>query len=196
LRSNNTTNLEACMIQYNDELKSKLLSIVQNKSVIIKNVTLASGKKSNYYVDGKQTTLSSDGIVIIAKLFADLLTDVQAVGGPTMGADPFVGALLYECHNRNIPMAGFIVRKEIKQHGTMKMIEGPVAPGTEVAVIEDVITTGGSVLKAIEILQENNCTVKKVLALLDREQGGQELFEEKGIPYYPILTKSDLTLPA
>jgi orotate phosphoribosyltransferase len=180
---------------YDRNLKNELLRIVQKESVIIKQVTLASGKTSNYYVDGKMTTLNRDGIVLIAKLFAPLLKDVQAAGGPTMGADPFIGALLYECRLQDIPMAGFIARKEVKGHGTMKMIEGPLLKGMDVAVIEDVITTGGSVLKSIAAIEEYGCKVKKVLSLLDREEGGTEMFRSKGYPFYPIFKKSELTLP-
>ena len=183
------------MSVYDATLKSELLKIVQKESVIIKKVTLSSGKASNYYVDGKMTTLNRDGICLIARLFAPLLKDVEAVGGPTMGADPFIGAILYECRIQNIPISGFIVRKEVKGHGTMKMVEGPVEKGMDVAVIEDVITTGGSVIKAIKAIEEYGCKVKKVLALLDREEGGGEFFKNNGYPFFPIFKKSELTLP-
>ncbi|HRZ87244.1 MAG TPA: orotate phosphoribosyltransferase [bacterium] len=180
---------------YDPKIKNELLAILQKESVIHKKVTLSSGKTSNYYVDGKMTTLNRDGIYLIAKLFAPLMKDVQAVGGPTMGADPFIGAILYECKLQNIPTVGFIVRKDVKAHGTMKMVEGPLVKGMEVAVVEDVITTGGSVLKAITAIEEYGCKVKKVLSLLDREESGSDTFAAKGYPFYPVFKKGELILP-
>ncbi len=178
-----------------EDLKQQLLKILQKKSVIVGPVRLASGKMSSFYIDGKMTSLDRDGVVLAAKLFFEQLGDVDAVGGPTMGADPFLGALLYEAHARQRPLKAFIVRKDVKAHGTMKTIEGPLAKGDSVALIEDVITTGGSVLKAAEAVKQAGCHVAKILCLLDRNEGAREAFAAAGIAYQAIFGKDDLVLP-
>jgi orotate phosphoribosyltransferase len=177
------------------DTKKQLLGILQKASVIVGNVTLASGKTSSFYIDGKMTSLSRDGVVLAAKLFFERLGDAVAVGGPTMGADPFLGAILYEAHAQNKPLKAFIVRKDVKGHGTMKKIEGPVQKGDRVVLIEDVITTGGSVLTAARAVQEAGCTVTKVICLLDRNEGAKEAFTQAGIAYESIFTTDDLDLP-
>ena len=96
------------------------------------------------------TSLSAGGAHLAARLWLPLVRDVQAVGGLTMGADPFIGAILFACAEENIPMAGFIVRKEAKGHGMQKQVEGPLKPGSRVAIVEDVVTSGASAWKAIE----------------------------------------------
>ena len=179
-----------------NDIKKQLLAILQKKSVILGPVRLASGKTSSFYVDGKMTSLDRDGVVLAAKIFFAHLGDAQAVGGPTLGADPFLGAILYEAHLQNKPLKAFLVRKDVKAHGTMKMIEGPLAKGDKAALIEDVITTGGSVLKAAEAVRQAGCEVTKILCLLDRNEGAREAFAAAGIPYFSIFTKEDLILPA
>lgn len=181
-------------MHYNKNLKEKLLKILKEKSVIHKGVTLASGRKSSYYIDAKMTSLSSSGVTLSAKLFYSQLNDVDAVGGPTLGADPFLGAILYECWMRKKPINAFIVRKEPKKHGTQKLIEGQLMSGVRTAVIEDVITTGSSVYQAIKTIEEAGAEVIKVLTLVDREEGGREFLEEKGYPVYPVFRKSELGL--
>ncbi len=179
----------------NEQIKQELLAILQKKSVILGQIRLASGKMSSFYIDGKMTSLDRDGVVLAAKIFLANLGDVDAVGGPTMGADPFLGALLYEAHLQQRPLKAFIVRKDVKSHGTMKMIEGPLAKGDRVTLIEDVITTGGSVLKAAEAVKQAGCTVTRILCLLDRKEGAREAFAAAGIPYFSIFSKDDLVLP-
>ncbi len=178
-----------------DNLRKQLREILQKRSVILGQVRLASGKTSSFYIDGKMTSLSRDGVVLAAKLFYQNLGEVEAVGGPTMGADPFLGAILYEAYLQKRALKGFIVRKDVKSHGTMKMIEGPLSKGDRVVLIEDVITTGGSVLKAAEAVQQAGCVVTKVLCLLDRNEGAKEAFAAAGIPYSSIFMKDDLDLP-
>lgn len=111
-----------------------------------------------------------------------------------MGADPFLGAVLYECWKTKRPISGFIVRKQSKKHGTQKLIEGPLRPGSNVALIEDVITTGASVYQAIKTVEQFGAKVVKVLILVDREEGGVEFLEGKGYPVFPIFKKSHLGL--
>ena len=176
-------------------LHTQLLAILQKNSLILGQVRLASGKTSSFYIDGKMTSLSRDGVVLAAKLFYQNLGDAQAVGGPTLGADPFLGAILYEAYLQKRPLKAFLVRKDVKSHGTMKMIEGPLSKCDRVGLIEDVITTGGSVLKAAEVVKQAGCIVTKVLCLLDRNEGAQEAFAAAGIPYTCLFTKDDLDLP-
>ena len=178
------------------DLKKRLLEILQKKSVILGAVRLASGKMSSFYIDGKMTSLDRDGVVLAAKIFFTQLGDAQAVGGPTMGADPFLGAILYEAYLQDKPLKAFLVRRQIKSHGTMKTIEGPLAKGDKTVLIEDVITTGGSVLKADDTVRQAGYDVAKILCLLDRNEGAREAFAAAGIPYFSIFTKDDLILRA
>lgn len=180
---------------YNKKLKEKLLKILKKKSIIIGDITLSSGKKSSYYIDAKMTSLNRDGVVLCAKLFSSQLKGIDGIGGPTLGADPFLGAILYECWNNKKPITGFIVRRQLKSHGTQKLIEGPLKKGAKVAILEDVITTGNSVYQAIQAISGYGMKVSKVLCLVDREEGGVEFLEEKGYPVYPIFKKSDLMTP-
>jgi orotate phosphoribosyltransferase len=177
---------------YNKKLKEKLLTILKKKSLIIGDIILASGKKSSYYIDVKMTSLDSEGVTLCAKLFASQLKGLDYVGGPTLGADPFLGAILYECQRKKKPMSAFIVRKESKSHGTQKLIEGPIKKGAKVALLEDVITTGGSVYQAVQTVENFGAKVVKILSVIDREQGGIEFLENKGYPVIPIFKKSDL----
>lgn len=179
---------------YNKILKEKLLKILREKSIIIGDITLSSGKKSPYYIDAKMTSLDRDGAVLCAKLFSSQLKDIDCIGGPTLGADPFIGAILYECSRQKKNISGFIVRKQVKEHGTQKLIEGPIKKDSKVAIIEDVITTGNSIYQAIRAVEDYGAKVVKVLTLVDREEGGVEFLEEKGYPVYPIFKKSDLGL--
>lgn len=179
---------------YNKKLKARLLKILKEKSVITGDITLSSGKKSSYYIDAKMTSLDRDGVVLSAKLFSSQLKEIDSIGGPTLGADPFLGAILYECWKNKKPITGFIVRRQAKSHGTQKLIEGPLKKGARVAILEDVITTGGSVYQAIQTVEESGAKVSKILTLVDREEGGVKFLEEKGYPVYPIFTKSDLGL--
>src|ERR1051326_4221569 len=111
--------------RYDLTLRSQLQALVQSKSIIRGEITLSSGRKSQYYIDGRMTSLSAEGAYLSARLWLPFLRDVEAVGGLTLGADPFIGAILCMCRLEQIPMAGFIVRKELKTHGTMKQVEGP-----------------------------------------------------------------------
>lgn len=181
-------------MSYNKKLKQKLLKILKQKSIIRGRITLSSGKKSSYYIDAKMTSLDSRGAVLAAKLFYSQLKDIDSIGGPTLGADPFLGAILYECWKHKRPMSAFIVRKKSKKHGTQKLIEGPLKPGSRVAIIEDVITTGTSVYKAIKTVEKHGAKVIKVLILVDREEGGVEFLEEKGYPVFPVFKRSRLGL--
>lgn len=175
--------------------KEKLKLILKNKSILKGNFKLASGKQSNYYIDARLTTLDPEGVNLISRIFLDEIKKhpgINAVGGPTMGADPIVGSTISISHELGHPLKGFLVRKEEKQHGTGKMIEGNLKEGDKVAVVEDVVTTGGSVFKAIDAIEKFGAIVEKVLVVVDREAGGEELFKEKSYELFSIFKVSEL----
>ncbi len=155
---------------------------------------LSSGQKSSYYINCKPVTLHAEGALATGRLLLSMLSpDVQAVGGLTLGADPIVTAVsvVSALEGRSIP--ALIVRKQTKGHGTMAYIEGPLLPeGTNVAVLEDVVTTGKSVMQAVERLRGAGYKVDRVLSLIDREQGGGELYREAGLDFQAIFTIQDL----
>lgn len=156
--------------------------------------TLASGRKSNYYINGKMTTLDARGAYLVARTFLAMLADdvPDAVGGLTLGADPVVGAVIALAGLEDLPLKGFIVRKEAKGHGTQSLVEGPLSKGDRVVVVEDVVTTGGSSLQAIAAVESMGCEVRKVLAVVDREEGGREALKNKGHPLEAIFTAREL----
>lgn len=172
-----------------------LQALVYERSFEFGEFTLSSGKKSKYYFDGKQVTLYPKGAHLVSKIILQKINGlhIDAVGGLTIGADPIVGALavaadIYNMSNLNL----FIVRKTPKGHGTGKLIEGPpLKEGNRVVVVDDVITTGGSVLDAIKAVQEMGCKVVKVIALVDRREGGTEKIQQMGIEVDPIFTIND-----
>lgn len=173
--------------------KSSLLELVRTKALKFGDFTLASGKKAKYYLDGKQVTLDSAGAKLIGEGLLDLLTDDMpaAVGGMSIGADPITAAVITIAGLRDLPLAGFMVRKEAKGHGTQRFIEGPVVAGQRVAIVEDVVTTGGSSLLAIERCEEFGLKVTRVLAIVDRMEGGADAFRARGYKFDSLLTIAD-----
>jgi orotate phosphoribosyltransferase len=127
-------------------------------------------------------------------LILDKLKDagVDAIGGPTLGADPVIGAVLALAAIENIPLVGFIVRKEAKEHGTQRVVEGPLQPGMRVAVFDDTVTTGGSLKRAIDQIEAVQCTVIKALAIVDRQEGAQQNFAQWGYPFQALFTIGEL----
>jgi orotate phosphoribosyltransferase len=180
------------------DLRVRLLQIIREKSYEEGEITLTSGKKSDFYVDGKQTTLDPEGAYLVGKLFYEMIKrskiPVEAVGGPTLGADPIVAAVSVVSYLEGSPIPAFIIRKEPKKHGKALWIEGDKSlnPGTRVAMIEDVVTTGGSMLKAIEIAKAQGLEVVQVLTLVDREEGARENLAKEGYAMQSIFTKSDI----
>lgn len=162
----------------------RLIALLAEKSVLFGEFTLASGRRSDFYVDARLTTMSPQGLQLIGEIGLATLAgsswNVDAVGGLTMGADPISYAISYASAKTDKQLRAFSVRKESKAHGTGKRIEGPFRAGDIVAVIEDVITSGGSALSAIEAIQAAGGTIAGVLALLDREEGGRERIEAAG----------------
>jgi orotate phosphoribosyltransferase len=164
--------------------------------------TLSSGRTSTLYIDARLTTMSPDGLALIGPTALAALDDagwqVDAVGGLTLGADPVSYAIAYASALAGRPVRAFTVRKEAKTHGTGRLIEGPFREGDRVAVIEDVITTGGSALRAIEAVRNAGAQVVGVLAVVDREEGGREALEAAGVPVLALVRARDVVplLPA
>ncbi|NJL90584.1 MAG: orotate phosphoribosyltransferase [Coleofasciculaceae cyanobacterium SM2_1_6] len=156
--------------------------------------TLSSGKKSDYYINGKEVTLHPQGAVAIGRLILPLLPpETAAVAGLTLGADPIVSAVSVVSTYAGRPMPGLIVRKEAKGHGTAAYIEGMKLPeGAEVVVLEDVVTTGGSAMKAVERLRAAGYVVNRVIALVDRQQGGAEFYRSVNLDFHSIFQISQL----
>lgn len=154
--------------------------------------TLASGEQSSWYIDARMTTMSAEGLRLIGTLGLDAIRrsgwDASAVGGLTMGADPVAYAIALASTFSPPPLNAFSVRKTAKGHGTGRRIEGNLAPGAAVVVVEDVITTGGSALQAIEVIREAGGTVLGVLAVVDREQGGSDRIGAAGVPVVSLVT--------
>jgi orotate phosphoribosyltransferase len=174
----------------------RLLSILAERSARRGQFTLASGRQSTLYIDARLTTMSPDGLALIGPLALALLRDVDwrvhAVGGLTLGADPISYAIAYASAETATPLRAFTVRKEAKAHGTGRLIEGPFQAGDRVAVIEDVITTGGSALRAVEAVRAAGGTVAGVLALVDREEGGRDALVGAGLPVVALARASDI----
>ncbi len=150
---------------------------------------LASGQKSTYYFDGRLLSMDPEGADLISAAFLDEIAaaDAEAAGGPTMAAVPIVGSLVLRSHAENRPLAGFFVRPEAKDHGATKQVEGPVRPGMRVAVFDDTVSTGGSLLTAIDAIQELGCEVVLVLTVLDRRQGGSDEVRRRGLEFVALL---------
>lgn len=162
--------------------RDELLRILTDRSLKKGDFTLASGQKSSYYINGKQTTLDSRGAYLIARIFLAMLADdvPDAIGGLTLGADPIIGSMLALAGMQDLELKGLIVRKETKEHGTRSLVEGPLVKGDRVIVIEDVVTTGGSSAKAIGAIRAMGGQVERVFAIVDREQGGKQNLREAG----------------
>jgi len=178
--------------------KERLRSILLEKSYRQGTFTLTSGRTSDFYIDGKQTTLSAEGAYLCGKLIFQRIKDsglpIKAVGGMTLGADPLVTAASVVSFLEGAPMPAFIVRKESKQHGTNAFIEGQgnIPQGAAVAVVEDVVTTGGTLLKVIERVEAAGFSVAQVIAIVDRQEGGAEALAARGFRLEPIFTRETL----
>jgi len=174
--------------------KKLLQSLIREKSLKFGDFTLASGKKATYYLDCRQITLDSVGAKLIGEGILELLqqgTMPQAVGGMVIGADPITAAVITVAAFQNISLKGFMVRKQSKGHGTNQFVEGPISAGDRVVIVEDVVTTGGSSFDAIEKVEALGVTVERVITIIDRLEGGKELFESKGYAFQSLFTVRD-----
>ena len=173
--------------------KGVLLKQLIEKSYKKGNFTLASGKKSSHYLNCKPVSLNGKGLNLISDLFLQLMDSrSKAVAGLTLGADPLVSGLIAKAASQGLELNGLIIRKEIKEYGTKAGIEGPILEeGTLVTVLEDVVTTAGSVIKAIKKLRENNYVVEEVLSIVDRQEGGSEALEDENVKLKSLFTIKD-----
>ena len=183
-------------------LKEQLRALLQQKSVCHGEFTLASGARSDFYVDARVTTMDPRGAQLIGQVGWQLVKEtsstlgrrVNAIGGLTLGADPVALSIgiAAQLEDPSTPLQVFSVRKAAKEHGRLKRIEGNFSPGDSVVVVDDVITTGGSTIQAIEAIEEAKGSVAFVLVLVDREEGGRENIEKSGHKVVPIFARSDL----
>lgn len=178
--------------------RQRLQTILLEKSYRKGSFTLTSGKTSDFYIDGKQTTLSAEGGYLCGRLLYDLIREadepIGAVGGMTLGADPLVTAVAIVSYLEKAPIPAFIVRKEAKGHGTGSSIEGlkNLPAGCRVALIEDVVTTGGTLLTVIDRVEAAGFTVGLVVTIVDRQEGGAETLAARGYPLKALFTREQL----
>jgi orotate phosphoribosyltransferase len=177
--------------------RGRFLAILREKSYEKKRVILSSGRESDFYIDCKQATLDAEGAVLTGRLFCEMLERdgmPDAVGGITLGADPIVTAVSLTSALRGNPIPAFIIRKEPKKHGTARWLEGTrnLRPGMKVAIIEDVVTTGASTMRAIERSREFGLVVSRVLCIVDRNEGGAEALAAEGYRLEPMFIREDI----
>lgn len=174
--------------------RERLLKLLKENSLLFGEFILKSGQKSHFYFDARLTTLLPEGAYLVAKEILKIIEEkkipAEAIGGMSLGADPIVSAVAAISYIEGKPLPAFIVRKDPKSHGTKKRIEGKVKKGAKVIIVDDVVTTAGSTLYAIEAAKEAGYEVVAVLCLVDREQGGTELL--KPYNFYPIFRRSEV----
>ena len=177
------------------EQMERLKELIKERALLYseEGFTLASGKRSHYYFDLKPILLDAEGLNLIAECMYEHIKGCNAeyIGGLESGAIPIVAAICMLSWKKGRPLRGFYVRKERKPRGTMKTIEGNLESGAKVVIVEDVTTTGSSVLKAIEEVQKKGCTVVKVISVIEREEGAREKLEGIGVEHSALFVKSD-----
>ena len=179
------------------DARTQLIEHIKRDAVFHGDFTLTSGQKATYYVDLRRVSLDHVVAPLIGQVMLDLIAgvpDVAAVGGLTMGADPIAAAVMHQGVARGATYDAFVVRKQAKDHGRGKQVEGPELAGKRVIVLEDTSTTGGSPLAAIEALERAGATVAAVAVVVDRNTGAKERIESAGYPYLSAIGLSDLGL--
>jgi orotate phosphoribosyltransferase len=175
---------------------SELVQLLALRSARRGEFMLASGRSSSLYIDARLTTMSPEGLTIIGALGLQAVWgaewNVQSVGGMTLGADPVAFAIAYASAATKTPLRAFSVRKEAKSHGTGRVIEGPFERGDHVVIVEDVVTTGGSALKAVNAVRDAGGAVAGILAVVDREEGGREALQAHGFEVITLTRASDI----
>ena len=180
------------------DARQQLIDFIAAEAVFHGDFTLTSGKKATYYVDLRKVSLDHRVAPLIGQVMIDLIVDVPdvfAVGGLTMGADPIAAAVLHQGAARGLSYDAFVVRKEPKDHGRGRQVEGPDLAGRRVIVLEDTSTTGGSPLAAIEALKKVGAEIAGVAVVVDRNTGARERIEAEGYPYFAAIGLADLGLP-
>lgn len=181
-----------------DAARRELHGLLAERAFTFGDFVLASGRSSDFYFNGKQVTLEGRGLYLAARLILERCRElrIDAIGGLTLGADP-IAAGVAALSGEGDPMRAFIVRKEIKDHGTGRLIEGPpLRAGDRVMVVDDVITTGGSLLQAVDALRDQPVEIVEALAIVDREEGGRENIEARGLRVHALFARSEFSAPA
>lgn len=179
------------------EERRRLLNLLKDLSYEEGDFLLSSGKRSSYYIDARQTTLNPEGMYLCGVLFYEeikAIGEIEAVGGVSVGGDPLVCSTVLYSYHKGDPLLGFFIRKEPKGHGKNLYIEGAknLRRGLKVAILEDVVTTGASSISAAQIVEREGLSVKGIVALIDREEGGREEIEKRGYVFRSIFTLRDL----
>jgi len=179
------------------ELKTKLLKLLNREALKKGRFVLSSGKISNYYLDGRIITLTPEGAYLVANIILELIKKrkIDAIGGPTLGADAIVGAVACLSHIKKIPVKTFIIRKAAKEHGMQRQIEGPaLKKGNTAILVDDVATTGKSLVEAKEVLEEIGVKVDGAIVIVDRQEGAKENLTQAGIKLESIFSIEDLDI--
>jgi orotate phosphoribosyltransferase len=174
--------------------RQRLIGLIQQHALQFGSFVLASGKTASFYLDCRQLTLHPQGANQVGAGMLQLLASdmPDAIGGMAIGADPISAATITLAGQQNLNLLGFIVRKEAKQHGMGRQVEGPVKAGMRAVIVEDVVTSGGSALKAVDAAREFGLTVDRILAVVDRLEGGREAIESQGLKLETLVTVHDL----
>jgi orotate phosphoribosyltransferase len=178
-------------------MKDRLVRLIHDKAFKYSEepvFKLVSGRMSNYYFNCKTVTLHPEGMYLIGNIVFDMIRDsgARGIGGLTLGADPIADAVAYTSYIKNSPIESFVIRKTAKAHGTMQWIEGNMSAGDKVAIVDDVITTGKSTIEAITKAKEGGLEIVKVIALVDRQEGGRENIEAIGHKVETIVTREEV----
>ncbi|MBE0428564.1 MAG: orotate phosphoribosyltransferase [Thermoleophilia bacterium] len=175
-------------------IRERLRNLLIEKAYLTGDFVLTSGKRSSHYFDTKQVTLDGEGLPLCADLIVAKMraAGIKVIGGLTLGADPLVAGVVDAGYRLGYPIGGYIARKEPKKHGTTGWIEGPVEAGMRVAVIDDVVTSGGSLIRAIDISRQEMLEPLVAYALVDRGEGGAENVAKTGVPFEPLFRYSEL----
>ena len=177
------------------QCRKKLLDIIINNAYFKEKIILSSGKESDYYIDARLVTLSPEGVYLCAKLILDIVKedDLDAIGGPTLGADPMVGAIGVLSYQEGNPVNTFIIRKAPKAHGKQQQIEGPVLnKDSKIVLIDDVATTGKAFLESLDVLDKMGISVKKAICVVDRREGAKEALAKRGCELISLFDISEI----
>jgi orotate phosphoribosyltransferase len=179
--------------------RDELRSLIASRAIRYGDFVLTSGRRSDYYVDGKQVTLDGRGLHLVARLGLEHCRElgIDAIGGLTLGADPIAAAIAALSGQGVRPLTAFIVRKEVKAHGTARVIEGPpLRGGMRALLVDDTLTTGGTFLQARDAVIEAGAMVAGALCVVDREEGGREALHAAGIPLHALFVRSEFPAPS